>query len=239
MRGVILFFSLRFRRIAMAAVSVCSALFFGASADQAVGAIVYDNGAADPSGGNESTLWLQANDFTLGSTTNLTGASFFIAGFGGIGNWDGTLEYLLFADSGNSPGTLITNGNGNNIVTTDTFVGWLGGGNIHQVDFEFATPFAAAAGTKYWLGLHLAADYSTMDFIYWVITSPTLANGGGNALESDGGTMNNWLGQGKEHAFYLNGTPAGGAVPEPTSLAIFGLGAVGAAYRARRRLVAG
>jgi len=29
------------------------------------------------------------------------------------------------------------------------------------------------------------------------------------------------------------------AVPEPTSLAIFGLGAVGAAYRARRRLVAG
>ncbi|MFN9594467.1 MAG: PEP-CTERM sorting domain-containing protein, partial [Pirellulaceae bacterium] len=31
----------------------------------------------------------------------------------------------------------------------------------------------------------------------------------------------------------------GGAVPVPTSLAIFGLGAVGAAYRARRKLVAG
>ncbi len=233
-----MFFSLRFRRIAMAAVSVCSALFFGASADQAVGAIVYDNGGADPSGGNESTLWLQANDFTLGSTTNLTGASFFIAGFGGIGNWDGTLEYFLFADSGNSPGTLITNGNGINIAPFDTVVGWTYGGNIYQVDFEFATPFAAAAGTRYWLGLHLAADYSTRDEIYWLYTSPTLANGGGNAIESQGGLMNNWSGNGVEHAFYLNGTPAGGAVPEPTSLAIFGLGAVGAAYRARRRLVA-
>ncbi|MFM8327584.1 MAG: hypothetical protein ACKN9U_22215, partial [Pirellulaceae bacterium] len=118
MRGVILVFSLRFRRIAMAAVSVCSALFFGASADQAIGAIVYDNGAVDGRDSNEFTQWLQANDFTLGSTTKLTGASVFIAGNGGIGNWDGTLEYLLFADSGNSPGTLITIANGINIVTT-------------------------------------------------------------------------------------------------------------------------
>lgn len=30
-------------------------------------------------------------------------------------------------------------------------------------------------------------------------------------------------------------TPGGGAVPEPTSMAIFGLGALGLAYRARRR----
>ncbi|MFN6300822.1 MAG: PEP-CTERM sorting domain-containing protein [Planctomycetota bacterium] len=29
-------------------------------------------------------------------------------------------------------------------------------------------------------------------------------------------------------------TPSGGQVPEPTSMAIFGLGALGMAYRARR-----
>ena len=33
----------------------------------------------------------------------------------------------------------------------------------------------------------------------------------------------------------LNMTAGGGQVPEPTSMAIFGLGALGMAYRARRK----
>ena len=42
-------------------------------------------------------------------------------------------------------------------------------------------------------------------------------------------------------AFQLNGTPAGGggvAVPEPSSMAIFGLGALGMAYHVRRKSIA-
>ena len=34
---------------------------------------------------------------------------------------------------------------------------------------------------------------------------------------------------------YSTGNSSGGEVPEPTSMAIFGLGALGMAYRARRR----
>ncbi|MFM8175898.1 MAG: PEP-CTERM sorting domain-containing protein, partial [Pirellulaceae bacterium] len=241
LRGVILVFSLRFRRIAMAAVSVCSALCFGASADQAVAAIVYDNGPPSGSNGNEVTENVVANDFTLSSATSVAGGAIYIAGvtaLGGVGNWDGVFGYSLFADSGsNSPGTQLTSGLATKTTTNVGPNNWPAGGDVYRIDFNFVTPFSAAAATKYWLGVHLSADY-IRDHIFWVHTDNTGLNGT-RGYRSQNGLFNNWTLTGYENAFYLNGTPAGGPVPEPTSLAIFGLGAVGAAYRARRKLVAG
>lgn len=49
------------------------------------------------------------------------------------------------------------------------------------------------------------------------------------------GTTNN---SGNITGFRVAGLPSSAAVPEPTSMAIFGLGAMGMAYRARRRVKA-
>ncbi len=58
--------------------------------------------------------------------------------------------------------------------------------------------------------------------------------GASNGLGSSYGELGGaWFEDGANLVWALNGTVA--AVPEPTSMAIFGLGAVGLAYRARRK----
>ncbi|MFN5468868.1 MAG: PEP-CTERM sorting domain-containing protein [Pirellulaceae bacterium] len=227
--------------MALASVSVCSALFFGSSSQEAIAAIVYDNGSPTIADGSEVTNFVVANDFTLSSATNVTGGAIYIAGFGGVGNWDGTFDYWVFADNSNTVGAALTNGSGVSVTSTSIGAGaWPHGGNTFRIDFNLASPFLAAAATKYWFGVHLSTNYNR-DNIFWIRT-PQISQalqGRGNS-GSENGTFNNWTAPAAtENAFYLNGSPAGGPVPEPTSLAIFGLGAVGAAYRARRKLVAG
>ena len=228
-------FCLRFRRVALATLSVCSALLFGAQSHEAMAAIVYDNGLPTIGDGGEVTEYVLANDFTLASATSVTGGAIYIVGVGGIGSWDGTFDYWLFANTtGNSPGAVLASGSATGVSTTS--IGpqnWTLGGDVFRIDFNLASPFSAAAGTNYWLGVHLSTNYNR-DNIYWVRTPLTAAQGSRNYY-SQGGTFNNWTSPFAEQAFYLNGVPAGGAVPEPTSLAIFGLGALGAACRARRR----
>lgn len=227
--------------MALASVSVCSALFFGVASQDAMAAIVYDNGPPSLSDGGEITEYVFANDFTLASATNVTGGSIYIggiAGLGGIAKWDGAFDYWLFADSSNSPGTALTSGAATGVTSTSIGAGaWPHGTDIYRIDFNLASTFLAAAGTKYWFGVHLSSNYDR-DFIFWVLTPNTGLNGT-RSQHSQFGTFNNWQLGYNENAFSLNGSPAGGPVPEPTSLAIFGLGAVGAAYRARRKLVAG
>ena len=62
------------------------------------------------SNGNEATLWLQAEDFTLGSSQNVTGAGVYFGGIEGIGAWDGSFQYFVFSDAGGQPGAALTGG---------------------------------------------------------------------------------------------------------------------------------
>jgi len=192
-------------------------------------AIVYDNGGPDASSGNDATQWVQAENFSIAAGASVMDAGVYIAGFDGIGNWDGAMDYYFFADVGGTPGALLASGAAQNMTTTDSGIAWCCGGNAYLIEFDLAAPFAAAAGTTYWFGIHASANFGERDDIYWVTTAP----GAGNGHESDGGTFDNWFNNGQEHAFFLTGgevTP----MPEPMSLALVGIGLAGLAFRRRR-----
>jgi len=211
----------------MIALATCAALV---GAAPAFAATVYDNGLPNTTDGNDATEWVQAEDFSFGALTTITGAGVYLAGFDGIGNYDGGFQYYLFADNGGVPGAVLQTGSVSPTIT-DSGLPWCCGGNAYLFEFDFDTAFDAAAGTLYYLGIHAATDFARDD-IYWVTTDPNATNPG---WESDFGTFDNWVSGINEHAFYLVGgdvTP----VPEASTwlMMIGGLAAAGAAMRRRR-----
>ncbi len=205
-------------------VALIAALAFAGAANAA---IVYDNGAPDTNSGNDATHWVQAEDFTLGSTTNLQSAVVYLGGFGGLGNWDGNLNWWIFDDAG-GPGTVLASGSAMP-TAVDSGNPWCCGGNAYAVEFSLGG-FTATAGTTYWLGFHAQdnSNWARSD-IYWVTTA---GNNTATGHESEDGTFNNWSDNSSEHAFYLNS-----AVPEPATWAmlIAGFGLVGASLRRRQQ----
>lgn len=194
--------------------------------------VIYNNGGPNPSSGSDATQWVQAEDFSFATNATVTGAGVYIAGLGNLGTWDGNFTYYLFDSSGGAPGGLLASGDVSTVVT-NTGNAWCCGGNSYLVEFDFLSTFAAAAGSTYWLGIHLSDNFDRDD-VYWVTTS---GNGTSRAQESINGTFDNWSSNNLEHAFYLTGDRIVAPVPEPGTWAmmLLGFGAIGAAFRRRRR----
>jgi hypothetical protein len=182
--------------------------------------IVFDNGGPLESGegGNEATRWLQADDFSLLAPTLLTGGGVYLGFVDGLASWvpDRPFTYFLYEDVGGKPGTEMASGQAV-IQGVDEDVLWLEETPAYRVDFDFATPILLDGGTPYWLGIHLAEDFSTKREIYWVTTAIGSGQTGRCLGDSPCGTWGDTL---SEHAFYLEGT----AIPEPASLALLGAG---------------
>lgn len=218
-----------------------SALALCLTSAPAQAGIIFNNGAPfTDGGGDEMTLHNEAEDFSFATATTVGGAGVYVGSFAGdLSNWDGAFQYAIYGDAGGHPaGAALTSGSVAP-TTSETNVEWFNGGtgNAFLFQFDFNTPFAAAANTTYWLGVHAAADYDSRDDLYF---ATTYSNGtvGYGQLENQG----DWHVTGHDHAFYLTdgAQVVSGGVPEPASwaLMILGFGLAGSTLRGRRVVAA-
>ena len=203
---------------------IVAALGLAVADGAANAAVIYDNGPPDHPVINWVSASVTVDDFTLGAGGAIGGAGIYLTH---LANWDGTLDYFVFADDGGSPGAVLSSGSGQNATMTDTG-GSLGGlFDIFLVEFDLESVFDAVAGTTYWLGIHLADDFDWRNPVYWATTA---ANGTSSPQHSRGGTLDNWTGFNwpygpQDQAFFLtSGEPV--TVSEPSGLALLGAGLV-------------
>jgi hypothetical protein len=104
------------------------------------------------------------------------------------------------------------------------------GDGVYEVTVNLPTAFVATAGTHYWVGFDCSnqVDWqpgTPADFFGVAVTGQVAGTSPG--LEAGIGTL--W-GGGFDFQFVLNGT----AVPEPVTMALLAVGAIGMVIRRRR-----
>lgn len=178
--------------------------------------LVYDNGPINGAGG-AYTINLGAsvsNSFTVSSATNLTSAT--------AGIWVTTGDTPISVEW--SIGTSAFGSDvsyGTSLLSNTYFITNGGGYDVYSSSFSLTG--AAGAGT-YYLTLQNAVSTNS-NYVFWDVnsgSSTAYQNGIGNPIPSE------------SFQLFDDGTPA---VPEPASMAIWGLGALGCAaagYRRRR-----
>lgn len=194
-----------------------------------VQAQIYSNGLPNGSNGNEMTSWIQADDFTLTTSTNVVGIRFWgIIGTGA--SYAGSISWRIYENNSGEPGSTV--------LHSGTFTGsGVGQGPVAiegytRYQFDIPTAFTLGAGT-YWLGLH-NGDYTNTaraEF-YWETTDANeTASGREDESPFDSG---GWYNNGNEHAFELLGESST-SVPEPASISLLVVGIAGLGVAAKRR----
>lgn len=202
--------------------TTCALVALGlALSGSARAAVVYDNGAPDPSGGIEVTIRILAEDVLLPEPETITGVRLWA--IADLDAWSGTIEYSLYESDGNVPAeTPFASGEGANVRVAPN-------GANDRYTFGLEAPVELEAGTTYWLGLHMDDDFDdgTDCCVFWS-TLPDGVEVGSSAASANAGLTSNWSLTPNHHAFQL--------LPEPgaSALAAAALASLAALARLRR-----
>jgi len=155
------------RQIAFA---LAGALLISAPAfPQAV--LLFDNGPDSYDYGREMTMWTQADDFEVPFSTTATRVELSVGDYCVFpANWDHHLRWWIHEDSGGLPGPVVATGFAPEVwytldVDNCPTVAWW------DVWFPLGQMVDLTVGVRYWLAIHMAADWSIRDDISWADTS--------------------------------------------------------------------
>jgi hypothetical protein len=174
------------------------------TAPRAQAVLLFDGGASDGVNAIEVTIRVIANDFQLDQLSTVQSVEIWAqAG----AQWDGTLEYFFFENSGNLPAVLpLATGLGTNVTTMPG--GSLAGELIYRFDLE--SPLVLEGGQTYWFGLHMKQSFiDDGNYSFW---STTGLGFGATSSTAEGGNFAAWGSAPSDEAFRLYGE-----VPEPAA----------------------
>ena len=202
------------------------------SARSLIAGMIFDNGMPNGVNGDELTIFVESEDFTLASSYSLTGVRFWAFEGEDSGAYLGSVAWSIYADNAGTPGAILYSGTATPYsVADDPAAGCCGLQEGLQLDF-LAGAIPLAGGTTYHLGLHNGPLTVTNGLFFW---STTNGNGSPTGLrQASPFGSSGWVDTGNEHAFQLFGEPE--SVPEPATFGLLGAGLLGLAAFARRRL---
>ena len=190
------------------------------------------NGTNNNLGGNAMGDFLQADDFTLLATSNITSIVFY--SLEGTGAYLGSVDWAIYTNVGNQPGALVSGGSGS-ATPTRVSLGPVAALGLDAFQNTMSVSVTGLVAATYWLVLHNGPVATTAfsDF-YWAWTDLN----GGNTGSTRGLEQSlfpasiTWDDNSSEHAFSILGDTD---VPEPGTMILLSAGL--AALWLRRKCV--
>ncbi len=182
---------------------------FAGAADRS-GILIWDQGAPDLVDGQEATIALEAEEFTVFSDQTLTSARFWT--IEAAGAFDGSFQWEIRTDGGGQPGAYLYGG--------ATGLARAATGRVHAPtgydEFEnvfYFPPNTDLTPGTYYLVIHMSADCGTRDEVYW----ETGAIASGNTSRYSFFCADPWNTEGWHLAFQLFGKPTCPPPPTPNN----------------------
>lgn len=182
---------------------------------------IWDNGSYNEGGAIEASNAIGADDFSLTSSTTITGANMVVRDVD-ANAWDqSSLTWYIFDSNVSSPGSLLASGGQSSINVSFLGASTFAGKSLLDVSFEFDSAVSLLAG-DYWFGFSTAG---TSNGIQWLMSNDSY---GSTAEVSSSGASGPWNSGARDMNFRLT------SAPEPGILSLMALGLAGFGFTRRK-----